>query len=43
MLDTVAARLDGKSAAATVYRRKRAVLFNMLCYAVERECGRTIR
>ena len=37
MLDAVATRLDGKSAAATVYRRKRAVLFNMLSYAVERE------
>lgn len=37
MLDALAAKLDGKSAAATVYRRKRAVLFNMLSYAVERE------
>jgi hypothetical protein len=37
MLGTLATRLDGKSAAATVYRRKRAVLFNMLSYAVERE------
>ena len=37
MLDAVATRLDGKSAAATVYRRKRAVLFNMLSHAVERE------
>jgi integrase len=37
MLDAVATRLDGKSAAATVYRRKRAVLFSMLSYAVERE------
>lgn len=37
MLDALATRLDGKSAAATVYRRKRAVLFNMLSYAVERE------
>jgi integrase len=27
--------MDGKSAAATVYRRKRAVLFNLLSYAVE--------
>jgi integrase len=37
MLDALATKLDGKSAAATVYRRKRAVLFNMLSYAVERE------
>jgi len=37
MLDTLATKLDGTSAAATVYRRKRAVLFNMLSYAVERE------
>jgi integrase len=37
MLDALATRQDGKSAAATVYRRKRAVLFNMLSYAVERE------
>jgi integrase len=37
VLDALATRLDGKSAAATVYRRKRAVLFNMLSYAVERE------
>ncbi|MDT7712991.1 MAG: hypothetical protein QOG46_1685, partial [Pseudonocardiales bacterium] len=37
MLDALASRQDGKSAAATVYRRKRAVLFNMLSYAVERE------
>ena len=37
MLDALATRLDGKSAAATVYRRKRAVLFNFLSYAVERE------
>jgi integrase len=37
MLDALAMKLDGKSAAATVYRRKRAVLFNMLSYAVERE------
>jgi len=37
VLDALATRLDGKSAAATVYRWKRAVLFNMLSYAVERE------
>jgi integrase len=37
MLDALASRQDGTSAAATVYRRKRAVLFNMLSYAVERE------
>jgi integrase len=37
VLDALATKLDGKSAAATVYRRKRAVLFNMLSYAVERE------
>ncbi|HZA18875.1 MAG TPA: integrase [Pseudonocardiaceae bacterium] len=37
MLDALATRLDGKTAAATVYRRKRAVLFNLLSYAVERE------
>lgn len=37
MLDALATKLDGKSAAATVYRRKRAVLFNMLSYAVERK------
>jgi integrase len=37
VLDALATRMDGKSAAATVYRRKRAVLFNMLSYAVERE------
>jgi hypothetical protein len=36
-LDAVAAKLDGKAAAATTYRRKRAVLFNMLSYAVESE------
>jgi hypothetical protein len=30
MLDALATRQDGKSAAATVYRWKRAVLFNML-------------
>jgi hypothetical protein len=37
LLDAVAAKLDGKAAAATTYRRKRAVLFNMLSYAVESE------
>jgi hypothetical protein len=35
VLDAVATKMDGKSAAATVYRRKRAVLFNLLSYAVE--------
>jgi hypothetical protein len=37
VLDALAAKLDGKAAAATVYQRKRAVLFNLLSYAVERE------
>ncbi|ACU34561.1 tyrosine-type recombinase/integrase [Actinosynnema mirum] len=37
MLDALAVKLDGKAAAATVYQRKRAVLFNLLGYAVERE------
>lgn len=37
LLDALAAKLDGKAAAATVYQRKRAVLFNLLSYAVERE------
>jgi integrase len=37
ILDALATKLDGTSAAATVYRRKRAVLFNLLSYAVERE------
>jgi integrase len=37
VLDAMAAKLDGTSVAATVYRRKRAVLFNLLSYAVERE------
>ncbi|WP_312865886.1 tyrosine-type recombinase/integrase [Saccharothrix violaceirubra] len=37
LLDELAAKLDGKAAAATVYQRKRAVLFNLLSYAVERE------
>ncbi len=37
VLDALAAKLDGKSAAASVYQRKRAVLFNLLSYAVERE------
>ncbi|MBV8538978.1 MAG: site-specific integrase [Pseudonocardiales bacterium] len=37
MLDGMAAKLDGTNAAATVYRRKRAVLSNLLSYAVERE------
>ncbi|ROP38632.1 tyrosine-type recombinase/integrase [Saccharothrix texasensis] len=35
VLDALAAKLDGKAAAATVYQRKRAVLFNLLSYAVE--------
>lgn len=35
VLDALATKMDGKSAAATVYRRKRAVLFNLLSYAVE--------
>ncbi|MBB5956409.1 hypothetical protein FHS29_002995 [Saccharothrix tamanrassetensis] len=37
VLDALAAKLDGKAAAATVYQRKRAVLCNLLAYAVERE------
>jgi integrase len=37
VLDALAAKLDGTTVAATVYRRKRAVLFNLLSYAVERE------
>lgn len=37
VLDGMAAKLDGTNAAATVYRRKRAVLSNLLSYAVERE------
>jgi integrase len=37
MLDALATKMDGKTAAATVYRRKRAVLFNLLSYAVERD------
>ena len=37
VLDAMAAKLDGTNVAATVYRRKRAVLFNLLSYAVERE------
>ncbi|KAA2252170.1 tyrosine-type recombinase/integrase [Solihabitans fulvus] len=37
VLDVLAAKLDGKAAAASVYQRKRAVLFNLLSYAVERE------
>ncbi|WP_033441163.1 tyrosine-type recombinase/integrase [Saccharothrix sp. NRRL B-16314] len=37
LLDALASKLDGKAAAATVYQRKRAVLFNLLAYAVERE------
>jgi integrase len=37
VLDALAAKLDGTNVAATVYRRKRAVLFNLLSYAVERE------
>ncbi|GAA3459914.1 tyrosine-type recombinase/integrase [Saccharothrix longispora] len=37
VLDALASKLDGKAAAATVYQRKRAVLFNLLAYAVERE------
>lgn len=35
LLDSMASRLDGKPAAATVTNRKRAVLFNALEYAVE--------
>ena len=35
VLDALAVKLDGKAAAATVYQRKRAVLFNLLSYAVE--------
>jgi integrase len=37
VLDAAATKMDGKSAAATVYRRKRAVLFNLCSYAVEKE------
>lgn len=37
MLDALATRLDGKSAAATVYRRQLAVLFDMVSYVVERD------
>lgn len=37
VLDEMAAKLDGTNVAATVYRRKRAVLSNLLSYAVERE------
>lgn len=37
LLDAAATKLDGKAAAATTYRRKRAVLFNLLSYAVESE------
>ncbi len=37
MLDALATKLDGKSAAATVYRRKRAVLYNLLSYAEEQD------
>jgi integrase len=37
VLDALATKLDGKTAAATVYQRKRAVLFNLLSYAAERE------
>lgn len=37
VLDGLTVKLDGTNVAATVYRRKRAVLFNMLSYAVERE------
>jgi integrase len=37
VLDALAAKLDGTPVAATVYRRKRTVLFNLLSYAVERE------
>jgi integrase len=36
-LDACAMRLDGRPAAATTVRRKRAVLYNALGYAVERE------
>jgi integrase len=35
VLDGIATNLDGSPSAATVYRRKRAVLFNLLSYAVE--------
>jgi integrase len=37
VLDALAAKLDGTPVAATVYRRKRAVLFNLFSYAVERQ------
>lgn len=37
VLDALATKLDGTAGAATVYRRKRAVLFNFSSYAVERE------
>lgn len=36
LLDAAAVRMDGKASAASVYRRKRAVMFNMAGYAVER-------
>lgn len=36
-LDACSRRLDGRPAAATTVRRKRAVLYNALGYAVERE------
>jgi integrase len=35
ILDALAVKLDGTASAATVYQRKRAVLFNLLSYAVE--------
>jgi integrase len=37
VLDSLAMKLDGTASAATVYQRKRAVLFNLLSYAVEQE------
>jgi integrase len=37
ILDALALKLDGKTGAASVYRRKRAVVYNLLEYAVERE------
>jgi integrase len=36
-LDALALRLDGRSAAATTARRRRAVFYNVLQYAVELE------
>lgn len=37
LLDVISTKIDGGQVAASTYRRKRAVLFNLLSYAVERE------